>query len=53
MPASAPSITVTPSNSPYAVPGPSATYATVTLQGGGYLQLSQQTTLTITTLVKS
>jgi hypothetical protein len=43
-------ISVTPQNSPYQVQGGSVKYDTVTIQPGGYLQLQQQTTLTITTL---
>lgn len=47
------SITVTPSNSPYPVPAPSATYATVTIQPGGYLVFPQPTTMTCDSLIKS
>lgn len=43
-------ITITPANSPYTIPGPSAAYGTVTLQTGGYAQMTQQTAVTITTL---
>lgn len=41
------SITVSPSNSPYAIQGPSASYTAVTIQLGGYIYLEQQISLQI------
>ncbi|HEX3351122.1 MAG TPA: hypothetical protein VHS58_23750 [Acetobacteraceae bacterium] len=46
-------IVVTPTNSPYVVPSPSATYGHVTIQPGGLLVFPQPTTMTCDTLEKS
>ena len=46
-------IVVTPSNSPYVIPSPSASYGSVTIQPGGYITLPNATTLTCDTLEKS
>jgi hypothetical protein len=43
-------VTIGPNNSPYQIPGPAADYGTVTIQPGGWAQLSRQTKLTIATL---
>lgn len=44
-------IVVTPQNSPYNIPGGSVSYGTVTIQSGGYMQMLQQTKLTVTTMI--
>jgi hypothetical protein len=46
-------ITVTPQNSPYPIPSPTANYGTVTLRTGGFLAIETQTTVTIRTLTTS
>lgn len=46
-------IVVTPSNSPYVIPSPSATYGSVTIQPGGFITLPNPTTVTCDTLEKS
>jgi len=45
-------ITVTPQNSPYSIQAGTQKYDKVTISGG-YLQLEQQTTLTMTTVDKT
>lgn len=44
-------IVVTPQNSPFNIPGGSVTYGTVTIQPGGYMQMLQQTKLTVTSMI--
>ena len=45
-------ITINTSNSPYMIPGPTATFGTVTVAQGGFMYLEQPTTLTITKLTR-
>jgi hypothetical protein len=44
-------IVITPQNSPYNIQGGTQSYGTVEIQVGGYMQMLQQTKLTITTMI--
>jgi len=44
-------IVVTPQNSPFNIPGGSVSYGKVTIQTGGFMQMLEQTKLTITTMI--
>ena len=46
------SINVSPENSPYQVPSPTAEYDNVTIEPGGLLQFSEATTMMVANLVK-
>jgi hypothetical protein len=46
-------IVINAQNSPYNVPGGSVNYGSVEIQTGGYMQMEQQTKLTISSLTVS